>query len=84
MEQHTEGLSFWLLGIKLERLEFGGDTYRLNAWPLPAYSGNVGTPFSGDRVLSAEAAQAARLGYWFMDGSHFNFSKNFTRYWHTV
>lgn len=83
LEQHSQGLEYWLLAIKFEHLETAGDTYLLNASPLPPNYNNSGSRFSSDRVLNAEAAEAARHGWWFMDGAHFKLSKHFTRFWQT-
>lgn len=83
MEEHLEGLEYWLVGIKFERLNSGQDSYVLNAWPLPGGYKNVGSKFGTDRVLTDQSAQAAQHGFWFMDGSHFKLPKRFTRYWRT-
>ncbi|MBV8897489.1 MAG: hypothetical protein JO051_13335 [Acidobacteriaceae bacterium] len=83
MEEHVEGLEYWLFGIKFERLNSGQDSYVLNAWPLPAGYQNIGSKFGSDRVLTDQTAQAAQHGFWFMDGSHFKLPRRFTRYWRT-
>lgn len=83
MEEHLEGLEYWLFGIKFERINSGQDSYVLNAWPLPAGYKNIGSKFGSDRVLTDQTVQAAQHGFWFMDGSHFKLPKRFTRYWRT-
>ncbi len=84
MEQHTEGLAYWLFAVKFERLVTGEDSYVLNAWPAPALTSGFGPRFSGARTLNYEALQAARQRFWFMDGSHFKLPRHFTGYWQTL
>lgn len=83
MTQHSEGFTYWLFGIKFERLNAGDSSYLLNAWPLPTTYNNAGSKFSSDRVLDSMTMEAARQGLWFMDGAHFRLPKHFTRYWRT-
>ncbi len=84
MEQHSDNLMYWLVGIKFERLTDSDDSYLLNAWPVPAAINKAGSRFATDRVLNDQASEAAKHGFWFMDGKHFRFPKHFTRYWRTL
>jgi hypothetical protein len=84
MERHSgNGLAYWLVSVKFERLNAGEDSYLLNAWPLPANYNNGGSRFSSGRVLGGQEIAAAKRGLWFEDGSHFRFPKHLTRYWRT-
>ena len=83
MQQHSETLTYWVFGIKLDRLKAGEDSYLLNAWPLPAGYNNSGSRFGSERALSGLTLQAAQHGLWFFDGSHFRLPKQWTRYWRT-
>jgi hypothetical protein len=84
LEEHSNGLDFWLLGIKLERAESGEDSYLVNARPLPANYGIPHSRFGSERVLARQDEEAARHGFWFMDGSHFKLGKHATRSWRTI
>jgi hypothetical protein len=84
LEEHSSGLDFWLLGIKLERVESGEDSYLVNAWPLPTSYGTSHSRFGSERALVQQDLEAARRGFWFMDGSHFKLPKHATRSWRTV
>ncbi|SRR5579884_1241440 len=83
MQQHSASLTYWLFGIKLDRIQTGDDSYLLNAWPLPAASDGV-SRFSSERALSGFTMEAARHGLWFFDGSHFRLPKHWTRAWRTL
>lgn len=83
LEQHSEGLEYWLFAVTFERLLTGDDSYLLSARPLPTTDKRVSTSFGSDRALSQEIAEAAKQGLWFMDGLHFRLPQHFTGMWQT-
>jgi hypothetical protein len=83
LERHSEGANCWLFAVRFDRIESGQGSYITKAVPLPA-AYRLGIPrFAPDRLVASAEAEAARRGFWLMDGTHFKLPKHFTRYWRT-